>query len=1047
MAEDCEAPHRFVSSTSTLSASSSAQAHNELEELRPHEVTVKRLQQSQARLEELEQQKADLRKARFREQREVLSQKSRLEREEVKLRQDEEKVRHQNEQCRKTATRMEARVKDLWNDHVAHTCSLTIGEAARLARLEEQQEVLDSLNASGTELPEMDCHLTGSIWENDREVEDLRAASKALSARRKEVTQAAAELTRLRASAQTAPVGVALVSGDEAAEVQRLLQDREELSRRLKSEAPTIVTAVAASPPSATTAASVPTVAATPVKSAVAPVSSPVASTAATATCAPVTGVAASPVATTAATATCAPVASCATVEGTQVSSSADDTSALPPPPAKAAAPKGKGKGKGVAPRLPPPPCKAGQPSALSRREAPLKKSNLLNLHWKVLKGEPPVTDPSSKDGGFSRRVSKLATDFEPPVQATQSPALALEASARHHRRTELGLRPQTFDNALASTAAPVQRDTVFSKPVDINEMPSELLEAYFKARTTIKLTGPVTRDGEALLDKKFLQMLGIVLQKHVMAHKSKGEAEASAKTTAVLSIKRAVLQCNYKVAQQEVLVLIRTVLAEHRKDGSPVTKRVLAHGEASLLQLAQSAEHRMIHEILKVPQIDERLESMLFHNEFGRLRLKCLEDMEVLKQALEVLDRKCLLLKKFFQTALKMGQGLNRDSRAPQAENGFQLTSLEKLVQTKSSKFPKHNVLHFVLALMQPQEAEELFTSEDIALLNKAKVMKSNTVHQDCQELVEGFYGVRDICDTGNYKSQSGRVKMERRRKTVVPSARPTPATLDEADSSKENEAPIDTDDCFHEKMKEFVDENLESVNCITTRWYTVFTIYKDLGNFFGDLNAVYPPPRDEKSSKLDLVAVFHGLAEHIRVHREEVEQDGLRALVNIPQLAVPSTVAGPLADGSAGNEVAMTLASQASPLPPAAASMADASTPLVLAPPQDGALLPVATVMPPQAGASSPTIPLQAAAVPAQAAAAPAAAAPASTQVLASPPLLVAQRHVMASRPAAAPPAQVADGPPERGPVAALVSASGVPERAPAKLQREGYPKGAAR
>merc|ERR1719183_1957513 len=111
-----------------------------------------------------------------------------------------------------------------------------------------------------------------------------------------------------------------------------------------------------------------------------------------------------------------------------------------------------------------------------------------------------------------------------------------------------------------------------------------------------------------------------------------------------------------------------------------------------------------MVYELLKVPQIDERLECMLFQTDFERSLRQCTRHLEVMRKALEALDRKRDLLGKFFSTALKMGQGLNRDSRAPQAARGFQLTSLEKLVQTKSTKSPKHNVLHFVLALMREE-------------------------------------------------------------------------------------------------------------------------------------------------------------------------------------------------------------------------------------------------------------------------------------------------------------------------------------------------------
>lgn len=159
---------------------------------------------------------------------------------------------------------------------------------------------------------------------------------------------------------------------------------------------------------------------------------------------------------------------------------------------------------------------------------------------------------------------------------------------------------------------------------------------------------------------------------------------------------------------------------------------------------------------------------------------------------------------------------------------------------------------------------------------------MKSYTVYQECIELVQGFYGLREICETGTYKNK----KMLRRRKTMAPGMRPRPDD-DAADSGKEkeNEAPIDSDDRFHDAMQAFVDDNFSLAQGIAKEVFEVFSVYKDLALFFDDLDSVWPPPRDEKDAKkVDLVAVFRGLAENVRVCRQDVEQDGLRALINPP-------------------------------------------------------------------------------------------------------------------------------------------------------------------
>lgn len=530
---------------------------------------------------------------------------------------------------------------------------------------------------------------------------------------------------------------------------------------------------------------------------------------------------------------------------------------------------KGKGKGK-VPPTCPPVLPKGVLPSGPPRLlgggiGAAKKKNHLVNLHWKALPNTPGSQGVISvTQDPLLLQTAEVLTAFDGDDACTES--------ASECRREELNVPARERVISLGEEPAQGEYDlaklqTVFTEGADVRELPTHLLEAYFKRReATVRIEAALVHhhggrgSHSALIDDKRLQMLGILLRKYLMAHKGESERQA------VLSLKKAVLRCDYKAVPQEGLSVLRTALRQHELDGCKVTAYVNAHGEAALQNLQHPAHHLLVYELLKVPQIDERLESMLFETAFDDAWCKCDRDLETLCKALQMLSNKRDLLRRFFVTAHRLGQSLNRDCRAPQAHRGFQLSALEKLAQTKSTRSPKHNLLHFVLALMPPKDCAALFTTEDIALLAKAKGLKSFTVYQDCMELVQGFHGVKGICETGRYTSRStgSQVKIERRRKTIAPMQ----ATL-------HKEAPLDPDDRFHEKMKAFVDRNMETVQKVAQACFGAFQGYKELGVFFDDLDSVYPPPRSEQDPKVDLLAVMHQLAESVRTHRAEVEQD----------------------------------------------------------------------------------------------------------------------------------------------------------------------------
>eukprot|EP00971_Amphidinium_carterae_P111839 2215284-Amphidinium_carterae.1 len=326
------------------------------------------------------------------------------------------------------------------------------------------------------------------------------------------------------------------------------------------------------------------------------------------------------------------------------------------------------------------------------------RKNGLVNVHWKT------VASKTAADGSEDQFVKKID-------------GLLAELGSQHD----------------AAGLCEAGEKAVFDSqdPPEVWELPRQKLPSYFSARETAK---EPTKSEEpkkmTIIDEKRLQMLGILWRKHRMAFKEESEADA------LLSLKLAVLTCDGTVVKQEGLSLLRTVIRHHAADGNPLLAYVQENGEASLDVLGHAVHHRLLYTLLKVPQIDERLESMLFRSAYRETLNTCEGHLDTLQQAIDVLERRKPLLKTFLRTAHALGQAMNKDSRAPEAPHGFQLSAFERLLQAKTTKASKYDFLHIVLALMSPEDIQRLSKREDIADLARARALKSYTVYQDCLDL-----------------------------------------------------------------------------------------------------------------------------------------------------------------------------------------------------------------------------------------------------------------------------------------------------------------------
>mmetsp|Transcript_99683 Transcript_99683/g.177460 ORF Transcript_99683/g.177460 Transcript_99683/m.177460 type:complete len:824 (+) Transcript_99683:82-2553(+) len=522
---------------------------------------------------------------------------------------------------------------------------------------------------------------------------------------------------------------------------------------------------------------------------------------------------------------------------------------------------KGKGKGGGKAP----------PPKAATKVVATAPANNGLNIfQWQVSKDDDP-RDPRDLSQELFKKwdVSSIGA------------------------------------GTVAGPPVPVARAPLFNF-VPEDEMPqwTTSLEHLWKKREVARSRNMADvkaaadhDEAQCFLDEKTIELLGITLKRHQHQNKARlaaflDAAPADAKgmkgLEVILDIKRAILRCSFDEVCVELLSVIRTLVRMQDMAERPVEAFMNEVGaEEFHRRIKCPLEHRLVYELCKVPQIAERLECMLFHISFQDNLGKYSEALQVHRTALEMLNRKRETIQRFFITALKMGQSLNRQSKnASKAPNGFSLASLEQLSQTKSTKLPRMSLMHFAIALMSPEDASTLFNEKDVAVLQKAAVLRTHKVYTDCVEIAQGLSGVQQICHNGQYVCpETGQaVTIERMARFQPQSMTPNSA----GDSS--DDGAVDDDDHFHKVMEEFVEANREAAEDLGEKAFNLILMYKELAIYFDDMRSVYPPPKSEKDARRDLVEVFCKFAVQIQLHREQAEQEKLREqLSTSTDLALP--------------------------------------------------------------------------------------------------------------------------------------------------------------
>lgn len=559
-----------------------------------------------------------------------------------------------------------------------------------------------------------------------------------------------------------------------------------------------------------------------------------------------------------------------------------------PPPPPKGggagvAAAKGGGKSK---PPGPGPPLATGKSSAMKASLEVPRSNGLMNVNWKET-AAPKEADLQVVDTflGPLCEFSGIANNKKTVKVESAFTGIGVKELTTAELQFWFASRPSNSVQLPKVPRGQGMADTSSDGPSPAQSMPSAVGTPSSSGQPDL-LTG-VTR--KTILDDKAIKNAELLLQRFRMRRATTAPAVGSALAEELC---RSFLQGGLS---QESLGAVQTLLQSHEEAGAPLTSFVQANGPESLACCVPEAEHRLVHAISAVPGHHQRLSCLLFQHSWQDASRKCSDDLEVLHVGLQALSARRKPLQSFFRHAMKLGNALNQEGGGPVAHNGFKLSSLPAVLQTKSPNRPQLSMLHLILAQMDSTEVEMI--SSKISPLAAARDRKSSGVFERCRELIMGHAKVSR--DKANVK----------RHMTQVP-----PGLLDTA--ATEASAQPDPEDLFHERIDDFLAATSQGACRIAERVREVFRLYWDLAIFFGDPEAVYPPPKSDTDSAQDICLVFYNLGDVVaKVHRE-VKNMRLREELASAREGGPEAAAAFVEEVNAGRDapLGLRMASKAS-------------------------------------------------------------------------------------------------------------------------------------
>jgi len=513
--------------------------------------------------------------------------------------------------------------------------------------------------------------------------------------------------------------------------------------------------------------------------------------------------------------------AAAAAVAAAAAKASSEASSAPPPPmrrgmtmPAipKCGPPLPKGGMRGARPPGPPPipkaksmPAPGGGNTPTSARTPPSARvsNGLVNINWRAAEPPPPPLQSLDQDnflGPLGKHVEK-----QKEVHQAKEPATVFQPS----------------------------------EEVRVAQLTQAQLMDWWRAIPAEKGFPGITRSRSAssvvqnqLLDPQMLQALGILMQRY--KHRVRGSVLTGEDLAS--SFQRDLFACNHGL---ETLQSLHNLVTTNTDACSRLRTWVLEHGEAALKNCEHGAQLQLLHGVLKVPQIDARLQCMIFEASWPEMLRKADEDLTLIDEALKVIRRKGVVMRKFLRTAMKLGNALNKGSFAPVVERGFRLSTWRQMVTVKCTSRARTSMLHMVLACMWPDDVVHLGRSQEI--LSDA-CNKTASAQESCLEIA------------------SSQVRISKLLQSVS-----------KADGGSHT-------DSFQQRMQKFATSSKTQTAEVLIRCKEVMKEYHSISTFYEEPAAFFPPPRKDTDPTMDLIKAFHELVESVSRAGGELKELGLR-------------------------------------------------------------------------------------------------------------------------------------------------------------------------
>lgn len=541
---------------------------------------------------------------------------------------------------------------------------------------------------------------------------------------------------------------------------------------------------------------------------------------------------------------------------------------AVPPPP-----PKAKGKGP---PPPPPSKAKAGRASlsipvgkagkARRHTESSVTAARLVNFHFR-----PSIAPNLEQISATADPYLTGVVDFLPKWGQSRVDRCKAHLASYEHAVGVLDEMKMQSDASQSTTASSTnvpdpkappgkrqRRRTIFSvQNVTVGELTEDKLHEFFQAKTTaISVNSqPKSKDVKNFLtEPKQRTSLDILIRReaitrYYMLPQQQGVDQA------IASIVDAVNRCDYTGCSPGMLEEIQKVVVNHleqKENHTAFMAFVEQNGPDAFQVMDHPHLHRLLHGVLLIPSVIPRLDCIILESGFAELSEHYVNSLTVLCATLQALHDRKGPLRRFFQTALHLGNAINSDANGPVVQHGFKLASLPKFLELKAPKRKEVTFMHFVLLWMTPSDVKDLCGPEIIELLWKAKCTQTFTVFNDIMQLMDGFCSIVRFVETGKYKGKD------------IPRCSPPDGqrTSNGSESTSTSGGSTElNDDGLHTRMRNFVQQQTDRSRYLWNFAQNTISTYRALGCYLDDVKMVYPPPAENTEVKGDLFAIIYNL------------------------------------------------------------------------------------------------------------------------------------------------------------------------------------------